>query len=390
MMPNLTDALRLKEALAEAERRLEEEFSEGNFLKLLEVLLLMGDMHTIRRYLNLWRRRKGEFPPSFVHYLALFYMRTLDIGNLKRVLPKLNVAVRALVHLKVFADPLKAMALAEGIGDDFIKARVMYEIGTVMGKPYPLPTPRSELEAISFKALRTLRDFFSGRLERAVRSVEEMVDRAVDSWLRPMAIHVKENELLLGGKVSDLYFLRLATHNLGLRRETERIKIYERFWGKEVKVDVPEEDRMLTTVLRLSDRARRRIHLPAEGSNLFGIEAFWWYASNVRRRRAYLSFSGRLRLMRGLEEVKLARRRALILLAFIRLKGYNFAKENAHIIFPDSVRPKRRVAEYLRYVREYLKVPIDVRIARRYGTFLEEEGEGWATFLREHVLNAER
>ncbi len=380
------DPLNLKDERKEAEERLKEDFSEKNFLNLLTVLLLMGDMRSVGRYLRVWRERRGEYPPSFKPYLALYYMRSMEITALKGMLPDLPPAIRSLVHLKVFADPLKALELAEKVEDDFIRARVKYEIGTFMGRPYPLPEPRNSLEELSLKALRAMRGFHSGRLLETLKVADEMVDEGVDSWLRPTALHVKENELLLRGKASELHFLRLAAHDLGMRREAERIKIYERFLGEDVEIELHEEDRSLLKVLELSQKAREGMHLPEEKSPLFGLEAFWWYVSNVRKNRTYLSFSGRLRLMEGLQEIKLPRRRALVLLAFIRLKGYTFARENAHVIFPESARPKRRAAEYLRYIRPYLRVPIDVRIAKRFKTFLDEEGEGWAGFLREHAL----
>jgi len=376
----------LREELKVAERNLKEDFSEYNFLRLLNVLLLMGNVLHVERYLNLWREKRGEYPDSFKPHLALFYLRSLQIHRLKSLLPELAPEIQALIHLKVFADPIKAMELAKGIEDERVRARVLYEIGTVMGIPSTLPEPKNEIEAVSFKALRTLRDFYSGRLFRAVRSVDEMVDKTVDSWLRPTVIHVKEKELLLRRKVSHLHFLRLAAQNLGLRREAERIKVYERFLGEDVDLNIPEEDKGLLKVLELSERARGRIPPPSEDSPFFGPEAFWWYVSKVVKGEVYLSFSGRLRLVKGMEEVHLSRRKALVLLAFIRLKGYDFAKENAHIIFPESTRPRRRVAEYLRYIRPYMRVPIDVRIAKRFRTFLDEEGEGWAEFLRERAL----
>ncbi len=383
----LTDDLRYHEARREAERRLKEEFSERNFLSLLSLLLTVGDMKATARYLRLWRDLKGDYPESFTSYLALFYMRTLDVENLVRVLPKLRYGERAIVYLNVFADPLSAWKLSEREENPFLREKVRYDIGTIMGMPYPLPSPKSEFERLVLDVSKSLRYLTSGKMEEGLRLVDGVVDRAVNSGVVIPIISIKARALLLRGKLSEIHLLRLATESLGLKKESERLKIYEYFLGGEVEINTERLDRRLKVDLDLSRRAKRRMLPPEETSPHFGIEAFWWYVSKVRSGSPYLSFSGRLRLMRGLEEVRLPRRRALVLLAFVRLKGYRFARENARIIFPESRKPQRRVAEYMRYVREYLNVPMDVRIARRFQTFLKEEGEEWAGFLREHVLN---
>ncbi len=383
----LMDALRFHEARREAERRLRENFSEENFLSLLDLLLTVGDMRTMARYLRLWKELKGEYPESFTNRLALFYVRTMDIQNLKRILPKLGYGHRAIIHLKVFADPVAAWDLSGMEKNTFLREKVRYDVGTAMGVPHPIPHPTSEFDELVLDVSRSLRYLASGKIEEGLDLGESVVDRAVNSGIVVPIIPVKARILLLRGKLSEIHLLRLAMENFGLKGESERLKIYECFLGGEVDINTEGWAKRLEVALELAERAKGRMLPPSESSPYFGIEAFWWYVSKVRSGRPYLSFSGRLRLLRGLEEVRLPRRKALVLLAFIRLKGYEFAKENARLIFPESRNPHRRVAEYMRYIREYLNVPIDVRISRRFRTFLEEEGEEWAGFLREHVLN---
>jgi len=50
----------LREELKVAERNLKEDFSEYNFLRLLNVLLLMGNVLHVERYLNLWREKRDS------------------------------------------------------------------------------------------------------------------------------------------------------------------------------------------------------------------------------------------------------------------------------------------------------------------------------------------
>ena len=386
----LMDNLLFREARKEAGTRLREDFSEKNFVSLLDLLLTVGDMKAIERYLRLWKELKGDYPESFTPYLALFYLRTMKTEALKKILPRLRYGQQAIIHLKVFADPVAAWDLAGREENVFAREKVRYDVGTVMGVPHPPPSPSSEFEELILDVSRSLRYLTSGRIEDGLELVDKVVDRAVDSGLIVPIIPVKARALLLRGKVSEIHLLRLATENLGLRREAERLKVYEYFLGGQVEINPEGWDRRLRLTLELAKRAKGRMLLPDESSPYFGLEAFWWYVSKVLSGEPFLSFAGRLRLMRGLEEVRLPRRRALVLLAFIRLKGYHFAREHASLIFPESRNPRRRVAEYMRYVREYLNVPVDVRIARRFRTFLKDEREEWAEPMREHVLSTER
>jgi len=380
--------MRINEAVEEAKRRLSEDFNEENFLRLLSSLLIMGDMRTLKRYINLWKELKGKFTDRFTSYLALYYYHTLNIKKLRELFPKLHPVSKSLVSLNVWANVRDAIKYAHDIEDEFARDRIFYQIATLMGKPYPEPRPRSEYEEVIVSWTRVQRLLYTGRIDRALEELVKVVEDAVERGTMQVVLSFKLNEALIKGRISDVKIIRMALSNLGLRRLQKIAETYERFLGNRSLKFEDEEISYLNWLNRISnyyDNAVNR-RFNSLNENLFGLEAFWWYMANIKFGRVYLSFSGRLRLMKGVKEIKLPRRKALMVLAYYKIAGENFLKENAHLLFPESSAPKRRVVEYMRYIKEYLQVPTDLAIALRSKTFLEEERESWSLPLKRRFL----
>lgn len=114
-----------------------------------------------------------------------------------------------------------------------------------------------------------------------------------------------------------------------------------------------------------------------------GVESFLWHMRKIKERRVYLSFGGRVRLLRGTEEVHVPRRKALIILAILRSAGMEELKGMAHYIFPSSPHPMKTVYDYMRFIREYRFAPTNLRFTLHSGTFLYDEDEPWAIALKD-------
>ncbi len=121
-----------------------------------------------------------------------------------------------------------------------------------------------------------------------------------------------------------------------------------------------------------------------------GVESFLWHMRKIRDRGVYLSFGGRVRLLKGTEEVKVPRRKALIILAIIRSVGMEELRSIARRLFPNSPRPMKTVYDYMRFIREYRFAPTNLRFTLHSGTFLYDEDEPWAVDLKERMRRSGR
>ncbi|NPB03381.1 MAG: hypothetical protein GXO39_03065 [Thermotogae bacterium] len=121
-----------------------------------------------------------------------------------------------------------------------------------------------------------------------------------------------------------------------------------------------------------------------------GIQSFLWHAYKVKDKRKYISFGGRLRVVQGLEEVKLPRRKALIILGIERTLGTEGLRSMASHIFPHSPKPMKTVYDYMRFIREFRHSPSNLRFTLYSGSFLYDETEPWAMELKDKLKRAGR
>jgi len=385
--------LRIREAADRALAKIETSGSlrPEELAPLLEALLMAGDMVKASKYVEAYEDLAREYQP-LLNIVAFYYYASLKVDRLRRIFPNAAPTVKALVSLNIFGDVKSAVRYAEEVEEDFVRDRILYQIHTVMGKFYPPPTPSSSWEEFIVRWLTTFRDLYAGKLYVIDERLPGLIDGIVDRGMYQVALAFKGLGAALSGKPFDLRIARMAAESLGLRRYGEMFKAYERMYFPDVS-PAPPGDVPYMTVLhgiarRFAERPPKRPEV--ENGDFAGLEYLFWYMSKVARREVYLSFSGRLRLMRGVEEIELPRRKALVMLAFYRTVGLEFLKANAHLIFPHSRAPKRRIAEYMRYIKPYLHVPSDIAISRAFRTFLDEEREEWAKVLRRMMIEGGR
>jgi len=116
-----------------------------------------------------------------------------------------------------------------------------------------------------------------------------------------------------------------------------------------------------------------------------GMESFIWHMKKIRDKRIFLSFGGKLRLLSGIKEIHLSRRKALVILAVLRSTGSEGLRSMARDIFPDSPHPMKTVYDYMRFIREYRYAPTNLKFTLHSGSFLYDETEPWANALKDKL-----
>ncbi len=334
-----------------------------------------GDYGTFERIVRERGIKDEDYPGLFMAY----YMETLR--NLDRI-PVLMERVehpwpKHTVTLMCLGRPREALNYLREMEDVPLKAIGEARAHYLMGKDYDLSGLKDEDEVTLPKALRVLRGFIGGEITNTLGEASHIAQRIIDSERMPAATTV---ELLSAAFRRDrvaLRYITLSMEHLKMRRQAVISSVFEHFLkGETVDYDsLPKGCDYVGAYARLANAFLRgeRIRPP---NDLYGLYNLFWYLDKVRREGVYLSFAGRLRLMKGTQEVKVQRRKSLVVLAYLKTLGRNKLMEYADRIFPESVNPKRRAVEYLSSVKEYHYVPSDLHITLRFGNFLgEEEGE---------------
>ena len=145
--------------------------------------------------------------------------------------------------------------------------------------------------------------------------------------------------------------------------------------------DIPEYVRFL--------RMARACILGSEKCDIadipMGMESFIWHIRKIRDKRVFLSFGGKLRLLNGIKEIHLSRRKALVILAVLRSAGTEGLRSMAKDIFPNSANPMKTVYDYMRFIREYRYAPTNLKFTLHSGSFLYDETEPWANALKDKL-----
>ncbi|NPA79428.1 MAG: hypothetical protein GXO29_00030 [Thermotogae bacterium] len=116
-----------------------------------------------------------------------------------------------------------------------------------------------------------------------------------------------------------------------------------------------------------------------------GVQGLLWHMFKVRDEETYISYGGKLRIIRGREEIKVPRRKALIILGILRSAGSETLREMARYVFPKSPHPMKTVYDYMRYIREFRYAPSNLKFALFSGSFLHDETETWALILKDKL-----
>ena len=334
-----------------------------------------GDYQTFERIVKSRGIRDEDYPGLFIAH----YMETLQ--NLSRI-PVLMERVehpwhKHVVTLMCFGRPREALRYLQEMEDTPTRAIGEARAHYLMGRDYELRRLEDGEDLTLPNALKVLRGFVGGEIVPTLKEASHVAHRIIDSERVPTAATVEMLSAAFRKDRVALRYLTLSMEHLKMRRQAAISSVFERFLKGE-PVDYrsfPEGCDYVKAYAQMANAFLngKRVSPP---NGLYGVYNLFWYLDKVRRDVAYLSFAGRLRLMRGASEIRVSRKKSLVVLAYLKTLGREKMLEYADRIFPESVNPRRRVVEYLSTVREYRYVPSDLHITLRFGNFLkEEEGE---------------
>ncbi len=349
-------------------KRIREKPDRESLKTLLRYLAAEGLIREIPRYLKIW---KENFPLDEIFYtfLGLYYSRTLRVRKLKRIWNRIPNEYKAVI-LMSYGYPKKALKITS---DEYTKANCYY----LMGKDYPLPKPSDDTNSVIYNNILAAKYTLSGEFEKAINVLEENFHLAVSMGMYGPAMNSYISRGIIECDTVPLIVARLVSKHLGDRYNYIKTDIYVRFF-KGLRVKLKRE----TTKIRYFRVLDNLISGKYEVYSLVGLKNLFWYLNKRKSGEMYLSFAGRLRLMKGKVEIK-ERKKTLIVLAF--MKAFNNdadkVKKYAHLIFPESFSPKRRLSEYISRAKAYIDVDTDAFITLRLGNFLRDEVGEWKNII---------
>lgn len=370
----------IKKARELAREYLRKDFTEENFLNLLRVLVTMRDVKTIEAVLDMWVEEKGYLPRSFNEALALYYMLSMQTDGIWELLPSIpdNVSFWVLVNMG-YPDH------AANLGLTSYPRRAILSL--MDGRDFQPPEDVQPLEALFFKFFNAKRYMISGEFNRALLYLNQTLSTAV----RQGALAIGLNALILRGalkmQVGDIGIAKFVSEGLGDRMGYTLALIYEGLVeGYVPDLDIPEDFRTLYVMYEYLKYTVRGEGVFRPYGGLRHIYNMWWYFDKIRKESLYITFAGRLNLMRG-REVQKVPKKQLICVAFAKLGGKELLERYAHVVFPDSKSPQRRAVENLSRASHLRFLPSDMFITLRFGNFLRDEEGEWAEVLKREALN---
>ncbi len=359
--------------------RVREEFNERNVLNLLRVLATGRDVRGMKRVFNRWKKTYGEFPDSFAEVLGIYYMLTLQTDRLLEIISAIpeHVAFWLLTTLGYTEEAKKYNIEAP--------AR-RATINLLEGHDYEPPGDIPPIERLFFLFFNGKRYLVGGEINRALVYLNEVLSMS----LKQGAMGIALNSMILRGafqmQIADIEVARYVSQNLGDRMGYTVASIYAGLVeGYVPELEIPETFPILKVMydyLRYVVR-NEGVFRPVDG--LRSLYNMWWYLDKIKKDRVYITFAGRLRVMKGMETLKVPQKHVLCV-AFVKIGDKELLNKYAHLLFPESKDPKRRALENLSRASDLRFVPSDMYMTLRFGNFLRDEDEEWAKVLREEAI----
>ncbi len=377
-MDDLLANAQIERAKRIAHTRAREEFNEENVLNLLRVLATGRDVRGMRRIFKRWKENYGEFPDSFLEALALYYMLTLQTERLLPLIPKIpeHVAFWILTTLG-YTEEAKRYDLG--------RPTRMATIRLLEGYDYEPPEDIPPIDRLFFLFFNGKRFLVGGEIKRALVYIDDTLSMS----LKQGALGIALNSMSLRGafrlKTGDVEVAKYVSQSLGDKMGYAVASIYAGLIEGEVpELKIPETFPTLRVMYEYLKYAVRKegVFRPYEG--LRSLYNIWWYLHKIKNNTVYITFAGKLRVMRGNETLRTPQKQVLCV-AFAKVGGKELLNRYAHLIFPESKDPHRRALENLSRASDLRFAPSDMYLTLRFGNFLRDEEEVWARVLREEA-----
>ncbi len=335
---------------------------------LLRFLMMEGKIKELGRYVRIYEKSFGK-DDDYYKYLGAYFSRTLKLHKLREIFDCIPIDMRSVI-LMSYGYPDKALKIAP---DEFTVANCHY----LLGRNYDLKPPdinSTEFHKVIYYNILGTKYALSGEIDRAVSVFDENFYRAVSVGMYGPAINSYMAKAILEGDNVSLIISQMLAKHLGDRYNYERAKMYNAFYRKKKympKVKIKTFRIMYDAFFGGS----------GEGKELKGTYNLAWYLRRRRDNVLYLSFAGSLGLYRGKTKVR-ERKKTLIVLAFLKvIEDTKSIKDYAHILFPDSFAPRRRLLEYISRAKVYMDADTDIHITKDFGNFLRDEEGEWKKIL---------
>jgi len=366
-------------AIVLAKSRFKERETLEDFITLANALVSARRVRDLRSLLK-------QYPYFFRirrEYLAVLNLRTLDLDSLERTM----VSVAAIVKGWVLAT-LGYVSEAERILPNLRSPSFLPSYVDIMaGRP-----PRFLKQFLPYSMNRIYVDYLRGMYlvaggfwEEGSALLNETAFKAFEGGYVGWGIDMLNLAGFVALNPTMIEAGRQIARSLGDRLSQKVSEIYLIPFRRRIPKfpDVPRFREQATMAGALLSGAP----LPLKDDDLFFYRAIWWYAHKRILDLPFLSLAGKPRLYQGRREIKLHRhRKAIAVLVFSKVLG-DAGRDYAHVIFKDSINPRRRYIEYLGRLGNLRHIPMDLLITKKYGTFLRDCEEEWGLFLRRRVLS---
>jgi len=359
--------LNLDKEIAKLKKRFKEKPEKEVLENLLRFILMEGRIKELGRYVRIYGKSFGK-DENYYKYLGAYFSRALKLRKLKEIFDYIPDDMKSAI-LMSYGYPEEALNIAP---DEFTVANCHY----LLGRNYDLKPPdanSTEFHKVVYYNILGTKYALSGEIDRAVRVFHENFHRAVSVGMYGPAINSYMAKAFLEGDNVSLIISQMLARYLGDRYNYERAKMYRAFYSKRKympKVKIKAFKVMYDAFFGDGD-----------GKELKGTYNLAWYLRRRRDNVLYLSFAGSLGLYRGKTKVR-ERKKTLIVLAFLKVfEDTKLIKDYAHILFPDSFSPHKRLLEYISRAKVYMDADTDIHITKDFGNFLRDEEGDWKNIL---------
>lgn len=344
--------------------------TKEDYRSLFDALVIRRDIRNLGKYLRKYRTEFGK-DQTYMDYLSIYLFRSLEMENLMKVLPYADNSIKFWI-LSALGYTDEAEKLNDG------GTFKNFQLAFFRGKRIEVKgIPKFNLEKVLASKYQALINLAYGKIPNAIDIMDEVIDESMEKGFLGWALDclVYRNLIKLDRK-NIAIALRFADF-LGDNFNLEKLKIIRGVIEGEDYKNKKVENVPILKVMR--DYAEYVLGLrgrmdPYEG--LEGVYNIWWYVDKIRNSKVYMSFVGKLRLMRGSKVIEL-NKRYLLTLAYWKILGKDGLMRRADKIFKNSRDPKKRALENLSRMKDYRYAPTDIGIAVRTGTFLKDEEDSF-------------
>ncbi len=276
-------------------RKLSKDIDVRTFEGLFKRYIINWDIESLKIILKDY----GEFLDKDKRFsaLAAYYLGTLKLNNLRKILKRTHPLTRASVY-HYLGYPYLAHRYFDRYFGKYDNIPSIYKIAYATFKLYmghnvnfEKPSEADIFTLLAYKFFNSLRFSMMGDIKSAIKILEEYANISTDKGFLTHAFFSIMQIGLLSNRRSILDIVEKASKTFGNKYISLRARVYKCFLLKQ-RCKIPKALRLFRVILDFNEGLK----FPDDLKELYNI---LWYSDKVRDGRIYLSFSRKLRLMKG-------------------------------------------------------------------------------------------